>query len=198
MIRRFLRKNSALKKIKRELESPQLREKYRRNGVDVGLYSYGCFDFRRIPPGTTLGRYCSVAETAQIFLRNHGIEFLGLTAYLYNAALGTVDRDMVETSRLDIGDDVWLGHNSIILPSTKSIGRGAIVAAGAVVTKPVPAYAIVAGNPARVIRMRFEPHIIEAIEKTRWWEKTPEELKEMIAQTPDLVFRPQEYFAADA
>ncbi|MDZ7895481.1 MAG: CatB-related O-acetyltransferase [Sphingobium sp.] len=198
MIRRLLRGKAAKKKLERELNSLPLREKFRHHGVDIGLYSYGCFDFRRVPPGTTVGRYCSIANTAQIFLRNHGIEFLGLTAYLYNPTLGTVDRDMVETYRLDISDDVWLGHNSIILPSTKSIGRGAIVAAGAVVTKPVPAYAIVAGNPARVIRMRFEPHIIEAIEKTRWWEKTPEELKEMIAQTPDLVFRPREYFAADA
>lgn len=170
-----------------------LRAKYRAQGVNIGLYSYGCFDLARVPPGVTIGRYCSFAPTTQIFLRNHGIEFIGLTAYLYNETLGVVDRNMLPQGKLSIGDDVWLGHNSIVLPQVGTIGRGAVIAAGAVVTRPVPAYAIVAGNPARVVRMRFDEATIALIEETRWWELDLAGLRGLIAEKPDLVFRPAAY-----
>lgn len=82
----------------------------------------------------------------------------------------------------------------ILLPGTHSIGRGAVVAAGAVVTKPVPAYAIVAGNPARVIKMRFEDAIIHKIEETRWWKMSLDQLQELIRTNPVLAFEPSRYF----
>lgn len=121
-----------------EPESLALRRRFQALGVDVGLYSYGCFDLGRFPSGVTVGRYCSFAPTSQAFLRNHGLEFIGLTAYLYNEALGVVERSMMPHATLTISDDVWLGHNSILLPAVSEIGRGAVVAAGAVVTRPVP------------------------------------------------------------
>lgn len=171
-----------------------LREKYRARGVEIGLYSYGCFDLARVPSGVTIGRYCSFAPTTQIFLRNHGIGFLGLTAYLYNEALGVVDSNMIGHARLDIGDDVWLGHNSVILPQVGTIGRGAAIAAGAVVTRSVPPYAIVAGNPARIIRMRFDEKTIAAIEETRWWELDLAGLRKLVVDNPGLAFDPAKYF----
>lgn len=178
-----------------EFASSKLRAKYLALGVDIGLYSYGCFDLSRVPAGVSVGRYCSFAPTAQILLRNHGIGFIGLTAYLYNQHLGVVDQNMVPSARLTISDDVWIGHNATVLAQVETIGRGAIIAAGAIVTKPVPAYSIVAGNPARILRMRFEDDTIQRIEETRWWEMEPAELRVLAASRPELVFSPARYFS---
>lgn len=180
--------------LKDELTSEKLRIRFRAMGVEVGLYSYGCFDISRVPSGVTIGRYCSFSSSSQVFLRNHGVNFIGLTAYLYNETLGVVDRSMVEPTCLSIGDDVWVGHNSVLLPGVHEVGRGAVIAAGAVVTKPVPAYAVVAGNPARVIRMRFDERTITEIEKTRWWEWDLSEMKKMILQRSMMIYDPVKYF----
>jgi acetyltransferase-like isoleucine patch superfamily enzyme len=193
-LRRFINRLRGRYTLAEELNSLALREKFRTEGVNVGLYSYGCFDLGRVPGGVTVGRYCSFAATAQIFLRNHGIGFIGLTAYLYNETLGIVDHNTIEYARLEIGDDVWLGHNSIILPQVGKIGRGAAIAAGAVVTREVPAYAVVAGNPARVTRMRFDDATIAAIEDSRWWELDLEGLRKLARANPALAFDPAAYF----
>lgn len=192
-LRRRLRGAPSLQE---QLFSKALREKYSASGVSVGMYSYGCFDLSRVPAGVSVGRYCSFAPTAQIYLRNHGIEFIGLTPYLYNEALGVVDRSMIATNRLEISDDVWIGHNAILLPDVGRVGRGAVIAAGAVVTRVVPAYAVVAGNPARILRTRFDEPTIAAIEATAWWEKAPDELRVMVREHPQLTFDPAAYFAA--
>lgn len=68
-----------------------------------------------------------------------------------------------------IGNDVWIGQGARILPGA-TIGDGVIIAAGAVVAGAVPDYAIVGGNPARVIRMRFDPEIITALVQIAWWD----------------------------
>jgi virginiamycin A acetyltransferase len=176
--------------LQQELTSTKLRADFRALEIDVGLYSYGCFDADRIGRRTKVGRYCSFADTARVYTRNHGVEFLGLTPYLYNVHLGVVDVDMIPHTPVSIADDVWVGHAAIILLSTGSIGRGAVIGAGSVVTKPVPAYAIVGGNPAKVIRMRFDQPTIDAIEETRWWERTPDDLRALVRDNPDLVFTP--------
>lgn len=177
-----------------EFTSEPLRARFRAAGVEIGLYSYGCFDLRRVPAGTTVGRYCSFADSCQVFLRDHGIGFIGLTAYLYNPARGVVQRNMIEHATLSIGDDVWIGHNATILSGTRTIGRGAVIAAGAIVTKPVPAYAVVAGNPARVVRMRFKDDIIAQIEQTRWWELDTQALKRLVDERPEMMFDPARFF----
>lgn len=197
-MRRLINRLRGRHSFEEEHTSLALRRRYRALGVEIGLYSYGCFDLARVPAGVTIGRYCSFAPTAQIFLRNHGIEFIGLTAYLYNETLGVVDRSMQPYAELAIGDDVWIGHNATLLPQVGTVGRGAVIAAGAIVTRPVPAYAIVAGNPARVVRMRFDEATIAAIEATRWWELDPEGLRRLAAEQPDLVFRPAAHFAESA
>jgi acetyltransferase-like isoleucine patch superfamily enzyme len=74
-----------------------------------------------------------------------------------------------------IGSDVWLGRNSLVL-SGVAIGDGAVVAAGAVVASDVPAYAIAGGVPAKVLRYRFAPHQISALQRIRWWEWSDEDI----------------------
>ena len=180
--------------LKDELTSLRLRERFRRQGVEVGLYSYGCFDMGRISSGTTIGRYCSFSPTARTQTRNHGIDFIGLTAYFYEPALDVVDRNMIPVKPIIFEDDVWVGANAVILSSAQRIGRGSVIGAGAIVTKPVAPYSIVAGNPARVIRSRFDAATIDAIEQSRWWDMTPEQLRETVARQPEMIFAPTSFF----
>src|SRR3546814_15105764 len=80
------------------------------------------------------------------------------------------DADIFYYDPLIIEDYVWIGPNAWILPGCKFIGRGAVIGAGAVVTRNVERYPIGAGNPARKLRARFSPELIEAIEASKWWE----------------------------
>ncbi len=176
-----------------QLESVPLRRYFSENfGITVGLYSYGCFDTRRIPANTTIGRYCSFAPTAQIFNGNHGISFISTHPYLYNIKLGMVATETITRTACTVEDDVWLGHNCIILPSVKVVGRGSVVAAGAVVTKDVPRYAVVAGNPAKVIKYRFPPEVIDRLEEMRWWLNSKEDLMKLAIEDPELAYRTAE------
>lgn len=178
-----------------EFESMELRRLFEvRHGIRVGLYSYGCFDAGRIARNTQIGRYCSFAPTAYVFNGNHGLSFLSLHPYLYNPALAMVQRETIERSICVFEDDVWVGHNAILLPSVSRVGRGAVIAAGAVVTRDVPPYAIVAGNPAAIKRYRFEPDVIARIEETQWWMLNREQLAAWVRDKPDLVYGPQRYF----
>lgn len=79
--------------------------------------------------------------------------------------------------RITIGNDVWLGAN-VIITNGANIGNGVIAGAGAVITKDVPDYAIVAGVPARIIRYRYTPEQIEALNRIQWWNWSDEEIRE--------------------
>lgn len=153
-----------------EYESRALRSYFaERFDIHVGLYSYGCFDRWRIPVKTRIGRYCSFARSARILDANHPIEALTTHPYLYEKRFGLVPADLIDPPPLVVEDDVWVSHNAIVTPGCKFIGRGAVIGAGAVVTRNVPRYAIVAGNPARVLRERFSPELSAAIEASGWW-----------------------------
>ena len=109
------------------------------HGVEVGAYSYGeCMIPGSWPPGVTVGRYVSVARDVQVFRRNHPLDRLSTHPFFYNRKLGWVKEDNIPSGRLEIGHDAWLGARAIITPTCSRIGIGAVVGAGAVVTKDVP------------------------------------------------------------
>lgn len=147
------------------------------HGVKVGAYSYGdCLIPGAFPAGVAVGRYVSIASGIRIFLRNHPIDHLSLHPFFYNSLLGLVQTDMITDSTLEIGDDAWIGDRAIITPGCSRIGIGAIVGAGAVVTKDVPDFAIVGGNPAKLLRYRFDDRTIAIILESRWWEKDVQDI----------------------
>ncbi len=174
-----------------QFENVKLRAYFReRHDVDVGLYSYGCFDRWRMRGPMKVGRYCSIAQTVRTVLDNHPLDALTTHPALYEKQFGVVAESKPWTGRLVIEDDVWIGHNAIIMPGCQHIGRGAVIGASSVVTRDVAAYTVVAGNPARKLRDRFPPDLVEAIEASRWWELSLKELGDLARERPDLVFHP--------
>ena len=163
------------------------REKHR---IDVGRYSYGCFDEWRMTGPIKVGNYCSIAKTVRSVPINHPYSAITTHPALYEAQFGVVDESITWDTPLVIEDDVWIGHYAVILPNCKFIGRGAIIGAGAIVTRDVEPYSIVAGNPAKLLRKRFAPEIEQAIEATRWWEMSLEELREALKSHPEAIHAP--------
>lgn len=140
------------------------------HGVYVGAYSYGpCLRFGQWHRGITVGRYVSVAEGVRVFRRNHPYDRRSMHPYFYNAEAGILSHDNIGDRTLVIGHDAWIGANSIITPGCDRIGIGAVIGAGAVVTKNVPDFAIVGGNPARLIRYRFDEYTCTELLESSWW-----------------------------
>lgn len=136
------------------------------------MYTHGgCFDRYNISPYTTIGRYCSIAQDVHIFNRDHPLEYKSTHSFFFNPLLKIVKNDTHKFIPLRIGNDVWIGYNAIIMPTVRQIGDGAVIGAGAVINKDVPPYAIVVGNPGRVVRFRFSPQTIEKLLESHWWEK---------------------------
>lgn len=153
------------------------------HGVEIGLYSHGgCFVPGQFDRFTSIGRYCSMAKSLRAMNRNHPLEYKSMHAFFFNPALKYCSEDKINYIPLKIGNDVWIGHNAIIMPNVKNIADGAVIAAGAVVNKDIPPYAVAVGNPARVVRFRFSKEIIEELIASRWWEKSIEEIKPVIGE----------------
>ena len=177
--------------LRSQFDSVRLREYFERNfGIRVGMYSYGCFDPTRIRSGVTIGRYCSIAPSVNIFTRNHPLAALSTHPMMYEPWLGLGPVIDLPFGSLEIGDDVWIGHNAVVLPSVRRIGRGSVIGAGSIVTHDVPQYGVVAGNPARLTRMRFDEKTIARIEKSRWWELSMVELSELMREAPVFFTNP--------
>lgn len=84
----------------------------------------------------------------------------------FNPVFGWTEKDFRTRTKIEIGNNIWIGANALILPNVKKIGDGAVIGAGAVVTKDVDPYAIVVGNPARKIRDRLDPETAAKLQES--------------------------------
>lgn len=147
---------------------------------EIGEYSYVA-QFSLVNKAV-VGKFCSVAHGVYVGLWEHNMNVSTHSFYLYETSGNFVkgyknyDKDTILT---EIENDVWVGANSVILKGT-IIHDGAIVGAGAVVTKDVPAYSIVVGNPARVIKYRFSKPDIAFLLKSKWWNLPRSTIQDMV------------------
>ncbi len=138
----------------------------------MGDYSYAVNDSDIIY--TTIGRFCSIAAHTRINPGNHPLGRVMLSHVGYRSSaygLGADDGAFFEWRRQSpvvLGHDVWVGHGAVILPGV-TLGNGSVAGAGAIVTHDVAPFTIVAGNPARPLRVRFSRNIVEALERIAWW-----------------------------
>lgn len=149
------------------------------NVFGMGSFSYSMSE---LPLGIKIGRYCSIGPNIIVPGPRHPVERFttspltyGRNSQLFRAyfqAEGITDWEFLDNPQKPdpvIGNDVWIGKNTALMPGI-TIGDGAVVASNAVVTKDVPAYAIVGGNPAKVIRSRFPEKTVEAFIRIGWWQ----------------------------
>lgn len=142
--------------------------------VEMGDYSYVVNDAQITY--AAIGKFCSIAAMTRINPGNHPMHRASQAHFTYRASAyfpGEPDEaeffDWRRSHSVQIGHDVWVGHGAIVLPG-RNVGTGAVVAAGAIVTRDVPAYTIVAGNPARAIKRRFPEAVADRLMELAWWD----------------------------
>lgn len=157
----------------------------------MGDYSYIANDSDVIY--SQVGKFCSIAAHVRINPGNHPMERASQSHFTYRASLyfpGETDEaaffDWRRAHAVAIGHDVWIGHGAVILAG-RTVGTGAVVAAGAIVTKDVPPYAIVAGNPARPVRPRFPAEVADALQRLAWWDWSHDRLRDALPDFRSLL-----------
>lgn len=140
----------------------------------------------------SIGRFCQIAAGVKFIMNGANHQLNAATTYPFYIFDGwDMPAPPLENLPLKgdtvIGNDVWIGENATIMPGV-TVGDGAIIGFGSVVASDVAPYSIVAGNPARVIRKRFDDELINLLLDFRWWDKPVEEIKSLIPilTTPDL------------
>lgn len=194
----WLRRNSHHLKFNRFLEkkiakldggfiySLKIRELYKElHGLSIGYGTYGgCWNNTSMWwSSISIGNYCSFASQVFLFPCNHPMQIFTTHPITYDVFCSGATKQRTfshENNSLVIGHGVWFGHGAIVLSGCKKIGNGAVIGAGSIVTHDVPPYAIVCGNPARIIKYRLSPEQIERVENSRWWELNKEELNKEI------------------
>ena len=180
-----IRLNPGARIIESRVLGPVFLNRLSQIGPDVVVGKYfgmneNCFIARAV-----VGGFCAIGARTAINPFNHPVDWLSIHEFQYHPrsfdwveeynAIERLERTADMFRRVTIGSDVWTGHNVNIL-SGVSVGDGAVIGAGSVVTKDVPPYAIVAGAPAQVRRMRFSEAVIERLLRLKWWELELSEL----------------------
>lgn len=185
MLRRLL----ALLRGRRQYDFLADDPRYRTYSVGIGTYGEPQVVYWDAGASLTIGRFCSIG--ADVFILIGGEHHLDwVSTYPFSLKFGEVASlpgyphtkgDVV------IGSDVWIGRGAVVLSGTR-VGHGAAIGAESLVARDVPPYAVVAGNPARVIRYRFPPDVIETLLKIAWWEWPLERIREAapLLQSPDV------------
>jgi acetyltransferase-like isoleucine patch superfamily enzyme len=175
----IMKLNPGAKIIKSTIEGPLYLNRFAQVGPEARVGKYfgmneSCFIAR-----ATIGAFCAIGARTSINPFNHPIDWLSTNEFQYHPMSFDWVPEYTQIERLErtpdmfqhvtVGSDVWTGHNVNIM-SGVSVGDGAVIAAGAVVTRDVPPYAIVAGVPATVKRLRFPEKTIERLLEVKWWE----------------------------
>lgn len=165
-----------------QFRSATLRQIFARfHDVEIGAHSYGsCFEPGQFPGGARIGRYVSMASGVMRRL-NHPLDHLIMHPYFYNESLGYVAQRTIRHEPIVIGADAWIGQSVIFTEACTRVGIGAVIGAGTIVTRDIDDFEIVAGNPGRVLRKRFDPETRARILASRWWERPIEELKGFVS-----------------
>lgn len=146
-------------------------ENFEKNNV---LYNYNPDAMKLV-----LGKFCAIAaETRFLMTGDHKLD--GVSTYHFPVfkkgwEIAYDLKDLRVKGDIIVGNDVWFGYDSLIKNGV-TIGNGAIIAARAVVVKDVPAYSVVAGNPAKVVKMRFDDKTIERLQNIAWWDWDAEKI----------------------
>jgi acetyltransferase-like isoleucine patch superfamily enzyme len=155
--------------------------------IEIGRFTYGLegLTVKEWGEGAslTIGAFCSIAEGAQIFLGgNHRPDWITTYPFghIYQDQLGAdaPTGHPATNGSVQIGNCVWIGSNATIM-SGISVSDGAIIAANSTVTKNVGSYEIFGGNPAKLIRKRFDEAIIEKLLKLQWWNLATKDVREI-------------------
>lgn len=197
------------------IEAPvRIRGNCKINAMKIGAFTY--FNGNNTMCSlSTIGRFCSIGENVLCGLLEHSTRTISSSPVFcthntnawwpefhelfddvewYENEVGNTMKTFSQhkRKRIVIGNDVWIGYGTIINRGV-SIGDGAVIAAGSVVTKNVPPYAIVGGTPAKIIRMRFEEKIIQKLLELKWWEYGPNVMKGLDMHNVDkLVYQLEE------
>jgi virginiamycin A acetyltransferase len=146
---------------------------------EIGQFSY--LGSGSVVMHSKVGKFCSLSWGITIGPANHDYEYLTTHDFLYNNYYNL--KPDVEPAvynrfekKTEIGNDVWIGTNVTVLNGVK-IGDGAVIGANSIVTKDVPAYAIVIGNPGKVVRYRFDEKLIAELIQLKWWDLPEEKIR---------------------
>ena len=147
-------------------DDPDDSENFERNV----LYHYPFIGDRLV-----IGKFCAIARGTKFIMNGANHKLSGISTYPFQIFGGGWEKVMPKTGDLPfkgdtiIGNDVWIGYGALIMPGV-SIGNGAIVSSRAVVVSDVPPYAVVGGNPAKIIKRRFEPEVVALLNEIAWWD----------------------------
>lgn len=141
-----------------------------------------------------IGKFCQIASGVEFVMNGANHQMNSVSTFPFYTLEGweqvpPTQEDLAIRGDTIIGNDVWIGQNVVILPGVH-IGDGAIIGANSVVGKDIPAYHIAVGNPVEIKRKRFDDELIEIMEKLQWWNKSIEEINNLI---PLLANRDLEY-----
>lgn len=153
----------------------------------LGKYSYVGVNTYVI--NAEVGSFCSIGNDSSIGLGQHPYSYVSTSPVFYGKnnifRKSIANLEIQEYKRTIIGNDVWIGERVLIMDGVK-IGTGAVIGAGTIVTHDVPPYAIVVGNPGKVIKCRFESHIINQLLESEWWELDEESLRKIGKKTNNV------------